>query len=56
MQNKAVTQKFIPYVNLCRNWEEKQFLSSNCAIKYDINTEIRPIIVVLLNSYSPKDR
>jgi hypothetical protein len=42
---------------VCRNWEEKQFLSSHCAIQYeDKNVMTKPVLVVLLSSYSPKDR
>ena len=55
--NKCIEHKFIPYINVCRNWEEKQFLSSHCAIHYDDEkASVRPILVVLLSCYSPKDR
>lgn len=55
IQSRSVTNKFIPYSNVCRNWEEDNFMSSHCSIYYD-QTAVRPIVVVLLGCYGPGDR
>jgi hypothetical protein len=47
--------KFIPYNNVCRNWEEDNFMNSHCSIYYEHLT-LRPIVVILLGSYGPSDR
>ncbi len=57
VQSRSVANKYIPYSNVCRNWEEDNFMNSHCSIYYDQSVnQCRPIVVVLLGSYGPSDR
>ena len=55
LRNKTVTNQFISYCNICRNWGENNFMSSHCSVYYEA-AGIEPIIVVLFGSYGPLDR
>lgn len=46
---------FISYFNVCRNWEEGQFMNSSGAVFYE-QIGIEPIVLVLMGSYGPLDR
>lgn len=54
---RSVLANYLPYSNVCRNWEEDNFMSSHCAVYYEDQTaQLRPIVLVLLASYGPSDR
>ena len=54
---RSVLAKYIPYSNVCRNWEENNFMGSHCAVYYeDQSSHLRPIVLVLIASYGPTDR
>lgn len=55
VKNKTIQNPFISYFNVCRNWDENQFMSSHCSVFYQ-DLENRPIVIVALGSYSPVDR
>lgn len=33
--NKTISNKFLSYVNIGRNWDEKQFMDSHCSVYYE---------------------
>lgn len=57
IKNKAILNKYIPYLSVCRNWNEQSFMDSHCSFLYENNSEqLRPIVVTLLGCYGPNDR
>lgn len=55
LRNKTIQNPYIAYFNVCRNWSEKQFMSSHCSVFYE-EEGVKPIVVVALSCYSPNDR
>lgn len=53
--NKTVTNKYISYFNVCRNWGDNNFMSSHCSVYYEA-VGVQPIVVVLFGCYGPHDR
>lgn len=55
LENKTIKNKYISYFNVCRNWDDKQFMDSHCCVYYE-EEELSPIVMVALGCYSPSDR
>lgn len=53
---KSILNKYLPYSNVSRNWEENNFMDSHCSIFYEGQEQFRPIVAVLLGCYGPSDR
>ena len=49
-----MSNPFISYFNICRNWGENQFMNSHSSILYE-QSQIMPVVVVLLGCYGPQD-